>query len=161
MRYFKIERINLEDWDEFYTFFLKMMREDFPEFPESGKKYLLEGKYANLRFLDKVKKGKLGIIVVKDDQQKLSGFLVFEPDIGGVIFLNWVVVVKEVRGQGLGRRLIEEWEKGVKQSSFHKLVVSTTDKNNLGFYQKLGYKLEGVLKKDHWGKDKYLLGKII
>lgn len=121
-----ISRINLDNWDEFYPFFVKMIREDFPEFPTAGKKYLLEGKYANSGFLDKVRKGKLEILVARNSQQKLSGFLIFEPDIGGVIFLNWVVVVKEFRGQGLGRRLVEEWEKISRKSNFRKLAINTT-----------------------------------
>jgi len=56
-------------------------------------------------------------------------------------FMNLVVVAEEARGKGIGRKLVDFWEKEMKAQS-HKLAFTSTDANESAqhFHRKMGYR---------------------
>ncbi len=48
-----------------------------------------------------------------------------------------------------------------KRRKCHKLRAQTSHPTNKGFYQKQGFELEGIKKKDNWGLDYFVYVKII
>ncbi len=100
--------------------------------------------------------------ILAKDKEKIVGFLISHQVPGGVNVCDWLWVDESFREQGVGRSLVKFWEENsLKEKKTHRLNVSTSNKDNLAFYQKLGFKLEGVRKKDQWKADRYLLGKLI
>jgi GNAT superfamily N-acetyltransferase len=59
-------------------------------------------------------------------------------------FLNFIMVNSDLRGKGIGRRLMEFWEEEMKAAG-HKLVMTSTDvdEDAQHFYRKLGYRDSG------------------
>lgn len=65
---------------------------------------------------------------------KLTAELPFNP----VVFIESVIVRRDLRGLGLGRRIMEESERIVKQAGLNRITLTTTDQ--VEFYERLGYR---------------------
>lgn len=89
------------------------------------------------------------------------GLLIAIGSPGGVTFINWLGVKKQFQRRGIGKKLIQAWQDWAKRRGYHKLRASTTNSENHAFYEKLGFFLEGVKKKDRYGLDHFVFGKII
>ena len=61
-------------------------------------------------------------------------------------FMNLIVVEEGVRGQGIGRMLVDYWEREMKARG-HQLVMTSTDADEEAqhFHRKLGYRDAGIL----------------
>jgi GNAT superfamily N-acetyltransferase len=59
-------------------------------------------------------------------------------------FLNLIIVEEHARGKGIGRRLMEFWEREMKNAGY-KLVMTSTDvdQDAQHFYRNLGYRDSG------------------
>lgn len=59
-------------------------------------------------------------------------------------FLHFIAVVEAARGRGIGRALMEFWEREMRAGG-HKLLVTSTDVDEQAqhFYRKLGYRDSG------------------
>lgn len=91
----------------------------------------------NLAKREKSENVPLGIFV-EEDGRKLAGFI-------GEIFGNWLsikylFVGEPLRGQGVGRSLIERAETEAKARGAKYAFVDTFDFQAPGFYKKLGYR---------------------
>lgn len=150
----RVERLKSADWQAFYCLFKQLLEEDFSVYSRETKE----------RFADKVKEAfeetKRSFWVAKIDG-KIVGFLVAKGTPDGVSFINWLGVVKEFRRQDVGIELVRTWERWFKKKGYHKLRAAATNRENQPFYEKLGFSLEGVMKKDAYGADRLVLGKII
>ena len=156
----KIDFLKDLDWDQFVSLFSKQLLFDFPTFPQEGKKFFLEKKYKNLKSAADFLKNKQ--VLLAKTNEIILGFLMAHQVPGGVSVCDWLWVDKNHRQQGVGRLLVVFWEEyNFKDKKIHKLNVSTTNQDNLFFYKKLGFKLEGTREKDQWRVDRYLLGKLI
>jgi ribosomal protein S18 acetylase RimI-like enzyme len=156
----KIDFLKDSDWDQFVSLFLKQLFFDFPNFPQEGKKFFLEKKYKNLKSAADFLKNKQ--VFLAKTNETILGFLMAHQVPGGVSVCDWLWVDKSHRQQGIGRLLVVFWEEyNLKDKKIHKLNVSTTNQDNIFFYKKLGFKLEGTREKDQWGVNRYLLGKLI
>lgn len=80
---------------------------------------------------------------------------------GGVFYLMWIGVRKDLRGGGMGRALLQGLEKEVAKSCHKIQLISATGLGALGFYEKNGYKEECILKNAWWGVDYHYLGKTL
>jgi len=86
--------------------------------------------------------------------------------VGGLIALIWLNTLwietlfldEEFRGRGIGSDLLERAEKEAKQQGCNRAEVQTFSFQALPFYQKMGYKIFGLLQ-DVAGYDKYYLEK--
>jgi ribosomal protein S18 acetylase RimI-like enzyme len=84
-------------------------------------------------------------ILKATEDGKTVGLIKAEHD-GGVIFIETLIIEKEKRGLGIGKKLITEIEKQGKKIGVHKIYLYTGKKwgaNN--FYKKMGYKLTDQL----------------
>lgn len=87
------------------------------------------------------------------------GVLLGAVGLDGVGVVNWLYVLPEYRKEGLARKMLSKVEKEFLQRGCHKLVV--TSEIASGFYRKIGYKKEGLLKNHWWGKDFYIFSKVL
>lgn len=61
-------------------------------------------------------------------------------------FMNMLYVHDELRGQGIGTRLVTFWENEMRKSGHERVMTSTlSDENAQHFYRKLGYEDCGCL----------------
>jgi ribosomal protein S18 acetylase RimI-like enzyme len=75
----------------------------------------------------------------------------------GVVYVRNLIVAKEKRGEGIGRRLMERVEKAGKKLGAHKMFLFTMEKwKACRFYRKLGYKKTGDLPK-HFLKRNFVI----
>ena len=81
-------------------------------------------------------------IVVLDDGYPM-GTCRFYPVFGGAVSLGRVVILPEYRGQNLGRRMLEEAERWIKELGYTQILVNSRIPA-VGFYQKLGYVKTGA-----------------
>ncbi|KQC12290.1 MAG: hypothetical protein APR63_02810 [Desulfuromonas sp. SDB] len=74
------------------------------------------------------------------EDRSYRGFLRFGYGWDLIPFLNLIIVEKEVRGTGIGRKMINFWEEEMRKAG-HKLVMTSTDVDEQAqhFYRKLGY----------------------
>jgi len=149
----KVVLLKQTDWSEFYSLYQEVVERDFCFYPETVRKVFCQAE----RLRENLGKSKQIWLAKKDNQ--IAGFLVGIKSKSGISYVNWMGVKEGFRGQGLGAKLIPHWEKWARDQEAHKLRIATSNPNNLPFYQKFGYELEGVRKNDKYGLDFYLLGK--
>ena len=91
----------------------------------------------------KVSDGQI-IVAIKDDSH--LGWIRFGFWWDTFPFMNLIAVEKEVRRRGIGRTLVEFWERGTKAQG-HKLVMTSTDADEDAqhFHRKMGYRDSGCL----------------
>lgn len=152
----EIESLQSTDWSEFYRLFKKVLKRDFPGYPRQVKE-----KFASeIRVRGFLEEKKRFFWVVKA-RGKIVGFLVAKGTLGGVSFVNWFGVAREFRCQGIGTKLLKVWQSWAREKGYHKLRISTTNKENQAFYEKLGFSLEGVKREDSYGLDQFIFGKVV
>lgn len=139
-----------EMFDRLYT---EAMLEDFPEYSQKVLEHLASDGYRKEMWKSPIKLG-----VFQGD--KLIGFLLSQAPLGGVVFLHWLVIAKEQRGQGIGKLLLQEYEKMVKETGSHNIHL-LVDERNISFYKKQGYEVFGFDDKSYYGSADYLMRKVI
>jgi len=81
---------------------------------------------------------------------------------GGVVYIKNLIVAKEKRHQGIGRKLVEKVEKEGKRLGGHKIFLWTGKKwDTHNFYRKLGYKKTADLPKHYLKQDFVIYSKFI
>ncbi len=74
------------------------------------------------------------------------GFLRFGYFWDEIPFMNMLVISAEMRGKGMGKKLVTYWEKEMRRKNHKMLMTSTqSDENAQHFYRKLGYRDAGSL----------------
>ena len=86
------------------------------------------------------------IYIVEENNEKI-GWLRYSLFWDYIPFMNMIYFVDEYRGKGNGKKLVEYWEKEMKQKG-HKNVLTSTLSNEEAqhFYRRLGYKEIGGFK---------------
>ncbi len=83
-------------------------------------------------------------IIVFEEEGKIlaSGTILIETkfihNMGKVGHIEDVVVDKETRGRGLGKKIVEELTKVAKEKGCYKVILNCSEEN-IGFYQKSGF----------------------
>jgi GNAT superfamily N-acetyltransferase len=54
-------------------------------------------------------------------------------------YINWFGVLKKRKRLGVGKRLVKRWEQWAKKKGAKYLSASTYKKENVSFYEKLGF----------------------
>lgn len=161
MRDWQIRKVKKKSFGSFWRVFEGMiLSEAFGHFPERARRYFLKEKYSRPVLRDWCRR-KDRLVLGAWLGEEIVGFLVAGMDHGGVSFMNWIGVLPEFQGKALGKALVEKWQEIVKKRACHKLVVHTAEKENLGFYQNLGFKLEGTRPNDRYGLTFYVFGKVL
>ncbi len=86
----------------------------------------------------------------------LSGF-----SWGGTCKVEWLWVHEELRGQGIGRDLMNRAEEEAVRRGCARMVVDTHSFQAPGFYQKLGFQIAGVYTDFPKGHQQIFLGKAL
>ncbi|MBI4059352.1 GNAT family N-acetyltransferase [Candidatus Microgenomates bacterium] len=80
----------------------------------------------------------------------------------GVVYISDVIVAKDKRGKGVGSALIEKIEEFGRELGAHKIwLITGKDWSENQFYQKLGFKEDGILPKHNFKKDYLIYFKFI
>ena len=85
------------------------------------------------------------VIVVWHDDRR-AGWLRYGYFWDELPFMNMLYIHDELRGQGIGTRLVTFWEGEMRESGYERVMTSTlSDENAQYFYRKLGYEDRGCL----------------
>ena len=83
-------------------------------------------------------------ILILEDNGDLHGWLRWNLFWDNTPFMNMLFVVEPRRGEGLGRRLVLQWEEEMRQLGYESVMTSTaSDEYAQHFYRKLGYETIG------------------
>ncbi len=149
----------MKDLDKFFIFFSQSLKKQFPRYTLKTRDYFIRKEYC-LQSLKARLKSKDIIIYLAMQDKEVVGYFVTGVIVGGVCLALWLAVSKKHQGQGIGSQLLQMWEKDAKALGIHKLHL-WTDRRNLSFYKKRGFKLLGKVSKNYYGVDDYLFYKSI
>ena len=83
-------------------------------------------------------------ILILEDNGDLHGWLRWNLFWDNTPFMNMLFVGEPRRGEGLGRRLVLQWEEEMRQLGYESVMTSTaSDEYAQHFYRKLGYETIG------------------
>jgi len=101
-----------------------------------------------------------GILAAYHDD-KVIGVAVFTIQ-AGLGKLNQIIVATDYRGKGVGSALLAEFERICRQAGCHKVTLKTFwESGTLPFYQRQGYVVEGILRRDLHGVDMCQMSKFL
>lgn len=86
----------------------------------------------------------LNRIYIAEENGEFIGWLRYNLFWDNTPFMNMLYVFEEYRGNGIGRQLVEHWEKQMTLLGYDTVMTSTaSDEYAQHFYMKLGYKVIG------------------
>ncbi|HDT5517566.1 GNAT family N-acetyltransferase [Klebsiella aerogenes] len=128
--------------------------------PDDQQELLAGLREYNSRYLDPTQFGDLGIYS-RDEQAVMRGGLIAKRK-GNWLCIEYLWVSEEMRGNGLGRELMQEAERQAQALGCSHLLVDTFSFQALPFYQKLGYQLQMSLPDfPHAGMQRHYLSKTL
>jgi len=152
-----IKKVKKEDLPEFYNHYKSWVMELFPEYSENLKKKMTEKLFGKEYILERIKEG---IVLVALSGENPVGMFMADPPLGGLSYGVWLMVDVNCQGKGIGKSLLERWEEEALKQGCHNLRLEA-DHRNVGFYERMGFKLIGIEEKGYFGTDNYLFQKII
>lgn len=85
-----------------------------------------------------------GRVYVACREEKIIGWLRYGLFWDNTPFMNMLMVVEPMRGQGIGRMLVTRWEADMRAQGFNTVMTSTaSDEDAQGLYRHLGYRAVG------------------
>ncbi len=156
----EVRRITKNEIKPFQKFFQRIISEAFTEYPPEVLDFFINKDFADA-FLKKSLEKWDYVVLLAIDNSEIIGFLVREKLYGGVSFCTWLAVDQKYRGQGIGSKLVDFWEKEVLKEKGHKLMLVAPSEEACRFYLKKGFEEEGYEKKSWFGLDYWIFGKII
>ena len=85
------------------------------------------------------------VLVVKKSE-KIVGWMRYSLFWDNIPFMNMLMIEEEYRGRGLGRLLVEYWEKEMKAKAYKYVMISTlSNESAQHFYRRLDYRDIGCL----------------
>lgn len=116
-------------------------------------------KYNSDRLLEKDEYQPLAVLI-RDDNNAIVGGL-FGKTQWGWLFISHLWVAEALRSQGYGKQLMAKAEAAAKQRGCSYAYLDTFSFQSLGFYERLGYQIFGVLENFPPGHQRYFLKKEI
>jgi len=156
----EIREIKTKEVDSFSTFFNKSINSQFTEYSKKARDFFIKKEWTKERTKNAIK-GKHVIILLALDKEKIVGYLIGGHHFGGITSMMWITVDDDYQGRGIGRKLMNKFISLSKKEGAHKIVLTVTIKDNIGFYEKLGFKVQCFSKKDYFGLDSYIMYKDI
>ena len=156
----KIVKAKGKDFEKFYKFFEKTLKEKYFLYPKESAAYIINAGLPKKPQLKKeILKGDMPLYVTYE-KTKLIGYFLTEKVYAGVAFGYWLAVDKDFRKRGVASGLLKRWERDVAKEGAHSLHLWTTE-NDIGFYEKRGFILGGKFENAWFGIDHYLFYKTI
>lgn len=86
------------------------------------------------------------IIIVRDEKDTPIGLLRFNLFWDEIPFMNLIIINSRHRRKGIGKKLVEFWEKEMRNKGYKKTMTLTlSNEQAQHFYRKLGYRDAGSL----------------
>lgn len=98
------------------------------------------------------------VLALRDDAGHIVGGAIGETN-WGWLHVRILAVAEELRGGGWGRRLMRELERRAAERGCHHAWVDTFSFQDRPFYERLGYRVFGVLPDYPTGHERYFLCK--
>jgi len=155
----KIKEATQKDIEKFWDLFKISVKNQFPEYSVKTKNYFLK-KYYTKSYLRRCLRNKTLDILMALDGTKPAGYLIANVPYGGVSYIIWLAVKNSFQRKGIGSLLLKKYEFIAKRRGIHKVHLWTS-RQNLKFYKKNSYKLVGLIPKNYFGADDWLLYKTI
>jgi len=159
MKGIKIKKATIKDLNSFWRLFSQSVKNQFPHYSEKAKNYFLKKAFSKKELRNDLKNKNIIIFLALSDRE-VAGYLLGLYPYGGVSYVSWLAVRDSFQGKGIGSRLLKEYESLAKKQGAHKIHL-WTDKRNLKFYKKEGYKLVGNIPENYFGADDWLFYKKI
>ena len=157
----KIDLLTNPRFDEFYDVFTALMNEGYEDFSDTIKSYFLAHDYSKFTYRYYMEKNfRRFTIAIDSDTNKIIGFLIGDNTYGGVGFISWVGILPEYRGKGIGKMLMEDYEKFARSKKAHLLELFTYDKVK-PFYDKFGFSEIGRRENGFYGSKNVIMDKKI
>ena len=156
----KIEKIKTKEIDLFLDFFKKSIKNQFDEYSKKSKDFFLKKEWTKERIKNSIKNNYV-VFLLAFEKEEIVGYLIGGHSFGGIATVMWIAVDDNYQGKGIGKKLLKGFESIIKKEGTHKINLTVTNKNNIGFYEKLGFKIQCFSKKDYFGLDSYLMFKDI
>ncbi len=153
-----ISQIKQNQADEFFELYKNIAKSDFNKWAKDSKEMWFTDSYSLEYWKQLLTENKLPILVV-EERDKMVGYVMLEGINFGVGYLGWIGILKEYQGKGLGSMLMKEMEKWCRNNEIHKIELETQEPELQHFYEKHGYKLEGIRKNSWQHLDNYMFGK--
>lgn len=100
--------------------------------------------------LIKNKLKKKEIIIVKDKDNNIVGWLRYNYFWDHIPFMNMLYLIEKYRRKGIGKKLVNFWETEMKSKGYEVIMTSTlSNEQAQHFYRKLEYKDSGSLLLDN------------
>lgn len=113
-------------------------------------KFILDNDRHISRQLIKNKLKEKEIIIIKDINNKIVGWLRYNYFWDEIPFMNMLYINDDYRNKGIGKNLVGFWESEMKIKGYKLVMTSTlSDEQAQHFYRKLGYKDSGSLLLDN------------
>jgi GNAT superfamily N-acetyltransferase len=143
--------------DEITSVISDAIKDDFPEYkPETNSSY--RTRVFTVDYFAKLLADNQNRIFGAFIDQQLAGLIVLKGEYGGVIFIDWLVVKKDFRNQGVGTFLLSEIRKWALLNHYHYAYLLTESAKNIAFYQKRGFYQVGKHSNSWFGEDEYIMG---
>jgi len=130
--------------------------EDFPYKQETIEAYIKS--YDEIYFT-KVMGNQRNCVFGAYDNDKLLGVIILKPDNGGVVYVDWLVVKKEAREEGVGSLLLKKADQWALTNKYHYFYLYTETDKNIDFYTKRGFVYIGKHENSWFGETEHILGK--
>jgi ribosomal protein S18 acetylase RimI-like enzyme len=153
MKDLTIRKATTKDFDLFYPFFTKSIKDQFKQFTSAVKDLYSTDEYSELTIKKDISNKKKKLFLAFHNNT-IVGYLLVAKPYGGVGFADWLAVDPSFQKHGIATLLLSLWEKDIIKEGGH-VVQLWTSKNNIPFYKNRGYILIGEFPQAWFGVDYY------
>lgn len=151
----EIRRLRIKDVDTVVALFNSCIKDEMStQYPPEAQEYYCENVDHNA--LKKRINETRQVLLVAIRDNKIVGFILCGPIVGGVITVEWIVVNAAHRREGIGTQLVEAVFKRAKRRDIHRVQLYTTSQSAVEFYISCGFEQACVISNHWWNRDFYL-----
>lgn len=156
----EIREIEIKEIDDFLNFFRKSVESQFDEYSKKSKNFFLRKDWTKQRIKNSIK-SKTVVYLLAFNEGRIVGYLLGDQPFGGISNVMWLAVEDECQNRGIGKQLLNNFIFFSKRRKAHKVRLAVTNKENIGFYEKMGFNMQCFVKKDLFGLDTWWMYKDI
>lgn len=129
------------------------------DYPEKIKKYFIKTDFNGDYLLKRYQEGEV-VLWGAFKNEELVGFLITETPYGGTVYLDWVGIEPNHQRQGFGKEMMGMFMEVVKKGGTCCVYLFCPSSGKL-FYQKCGFKDNGLIKNFFFGQDHHFMIKYV
>lgn len=154
-----IKKATLENFNEVVNLVHKAIDSDFSEY-STEIKHAYKSIFSKKEYKNILRK-KTNAILCAFSGKKIVGCLTLKGDFGGAALIDWLVIKKEFRRQGIGSALLKKTESWALKHFYHYLYLYTESDKNIKFYKQKGFEYAGLCRNSWFGINEHLMQKIL